>query len=347
VFIDNLGKTIPSASIVRMHNSDTNKRWAAIVANGYESANNQAVLFIIDIETGSLIKAINTGAGSEDQPNGLSTPIAVDSDNDSIVDRIYAGDLLGHLWVFDVSDSHPDSWSVSLLFSANQPITAAPQVGRHPDEGLMVYFGTGKYFDVGDNFFDASVSNTYYGLQDKGATVASSTLVQQIIKQQSAADGTDYNVRITTKNHIDYSSHHGWYMTLPDAGERVISQALLRQGRLIFTTMTPPGNICEWGGTSWLMEFDAVEGRRLDEIPLDINKDKAFTEADNVSYENKSTIISGVQDVNLGVVFSTPAVISHDTQTEGKYLTGTGGSIGMFKESASTFSGRLSWRKIR
>ena len=111
--------------------------------------------------------------------------------------------------------------------------------------------------------------------------------------------------------------------------------------------MTPPGNVCAWGGSSWLMEFDAVEGKRLAEIPIDINNDKKFTDADNVLYQGNRTILSGVQDTALGVVFSTPSVINHNTRTEGKYLTGTGGGVGMIRESASEVSGRISWRKVR
>lgn len=33
-----------------------------------------------------------------------------------------------------------------------KPITAKPQVERNPAGGLMVYFGTGKYTNLGDNF---------------------------------------------------------------------------------------------------------------------------------------------------------------------------------------------------
>ena len=358
VFSNHLGNSLPSLSISRMQNTDANKRWAAVVGNGYESKNHQAVLFIINIETGELIKAINTGEGTEANPNGLSTPVAVDSNGDRIVDRIYAGDLLGNLWAFDVSDADSTKWGYRKLFSADyngerQIITAPPQVGRNPAGGLMVYFGTGKYFDVGDNLFEgeAPAVNTFYGIQDIGSTVTKSALVQQSILFEGSVGTKGFNGRVTSNNPVDYASKKGWYMNLlqPDGtaqGERVISQALLRGGRLIFTTMTPPQNDCVWGGKSWLMEFNAVDGRRLGVVPFDTNDDKTFTVEDNITYEDKSTIISGIQDPDLGVVFSTPAVISHTSRTEGKYLTGTAGNIGMFRESASRFSGRMSWRQL-
>ncbi len=362
-FINHMGNSLPSASVARLHNSDASKRWAAIVGNGYESKNHQAVLFIIDVETGALIKSINTGVGTPERPNGLSTPIAIDSNNDRIVDRIYAGDLWGNMWAFNVAGNDPTHWNIAYsapLFTAStstntQLITAPPQVGRNPSGGLMVYFGTGKYFDVDDNMFEGTTPavNTYYGIHDNGAPVNKSSLLQQTILQEGAAGNTGFNARVTSNHKVNFGTHHGWFMDLVSPsgqrkrGERVISQALLRQGRLIFTTMTPPQNDCVWGGKSWLMEFDAVNGSRLNVIPFDTNNDKKFTGEDNVDYEGNATIMSGIQDPDLGVVFSTPAVITHDSRTEGKYLTGTAGKVGMFRESASRFSGRMSWRQLR
>ena len=102
-----LGYTYSRPAIVRMHNG----RWAAIFGNGYNnteadgnaSATGNAVLFIVDIEGGSLIKKIDTTVGTaadpsgNNRPNGLATPAPVDVDGDRIVDYIYAGDLFGNM----------------------------------------------------------------------------------------------------------------------------------------------------------------------------------------------------------------------------------------------------------
>ena len=105
-----------SLVIVKMANG----KWTAIVANGYGSNSHQAVLFIIDIETGKLIKSINTGFGSLLQKNGLSSPTAVDSNGDFITDVIYAGDLQGNLWAFDVSSQNSSEWDNK--FGTQQPL---------------------------------------------------------------------------------------------------------------------------------------------------------------------------------------------------------------------------------
>lgn len=364
VYEMNMGYSQPTPSVVKMKNG----KWAAIVGNGYGSSQQRAMLFIIDIETGHLIKSIDTKYGSSVLHNGLSSPTPVDSDGDFITDTIYAGDLQGNLWAFDVSSSNKDDWGVKYGSSAApkplfracedvdcvqpQAITAPPQVGRNPNAGLMVYFGTGKYFDLSDNQLSGTPGiDTVYGIQDKGAVVSGRTkLVEQEILAEIAVS-SDLVSRVTSTNPVDYSSQKGWYMDLispPNSknGERVIAQPLLREGRLVFITMIP-SEVCEWGGQSWLMELDALNGRRLTVVPLDVNNDKQFTAEDNVTFNEESTIISGLQKKSLGAVFEFPTIISHSTSSEGKYVAGTNNTMGMFRESSSRFSGRMSWRRIK
>lgn len=368
-YADDMGLSIPEPAIVRMKNG----KWAAIVGNGYESANHKAVLFIIDVETGELIKSIDTGFGAYDNKNGMSSPTPVDSDGDLIADVIYAGDLQGNLWAFDVSSEDPDNWAGSHgaitqtgvlepLFRAcvddscllPKRITAKPQVGRNPSGGLMVYFGTGKYTDVGDNFDpdQSGIIDSFYGLHDNGQLISDSNLVEQEILAEVDVKA-DLRARVTSENSVAYPTKQGWYMNLltppddADDGEQVISQALLRDGRLIFVTMTPSATECAWNGSSWLMELNALDGSRLSVIPLDLNEDKVFTSADNVTYEEENTIISGVQQLSLGMLFESPAIISHDTRVEGKYLSGSSGEIGMLRESNTQLSGRMSWTKLK
>lgn len=368
-YADDMGLSIPEPVVVKMQNG----QWAAIVANGYDSADHKAVLFIINIETGVLIKSIDTGFGAYDKRNGLSSPTPVDSDGDYITDVIYAGDLQGNLWAFDVSSDDPKKWGgsygVNTVSGALEPlfracvddsclvpksITAKPQVGRNPAGGLMVYFGTGKYTDVGDNFNpdQSSVIDSFYGLHDNGQLISIDNLVEQKILEEVAVDA-DMNARVTSTSDVTYPTKQGWYMNLltppnnADDGEQVISQALLRDGRLIFVTMIPSAIECTWDGDSWLMELNALDGSRLSIIPIDLNEDRAFTSADNVLYKEENTIISGIQQLSLGMIFESPAIIAHDTRTEGKYLTGTSGDIGMLRESNSQFSGRMSWTKLK
>jgi type IV pilus assembly protein PilY1 len=174
---DDLGFTYARPSIVDSYDDDLNASgtgWIVITGNGYNSVNGHAVLLILDPINGQVLKRIDTGVGA---CNGLSTPVVIDVNYDNKVDYVYAGDLEGNLWKFDLTSADHNNWTVAYkdgsgnpqpLFQApDQPITTKPDVMRHPQRhGYMVVFGTGKYLEVSD-FVDTSV-NTIYGIWDYG-----------------------------------------------------------------------------------------------------------------------------------------------------------------------------------
>jgi len=372
-----LGYTYSEPTIVRM----ANDKWAAIIGNGYNSDAHKAVLFVIDIEDGSVIRKIDTGVGSSSTPNGLSTPVPVDSDGDRIVDTIYAGDLLGNLWKFDVTSSNDTQWDLAYksggtplpLFVAKdasavtQPITAKPQVGKHPDGGVMVYFGTGKYFESTDNIVGVSPQvQNFYGVRDNVDTgnstpVSLSNLVEQTIDYETTASG--YDLRVTSNNTVDYNkispavSDIGWYMKLKSPvyggqGERAVSAPVIRNDRIVFTTLLPSTDPCSYGGSGWLMELDAVSGGRLALTPFDINGDGLFTADDLVPIT--ITVAGVTQTVYMPVsgkkskvgIIKTPSVVKAG-EKEYKYTSGSSGNLETTTESGGAGTGRQSWRQER
>jgi type IV pilus assembly protein PilY1 len=371
-FANNLGYTLPQTAIVKMHDGS----WAAIVANGYDSVNNLAVLYIIDVQTGRIIAAIDTKAGSSATPNGLSSPIPVDTNNDRVVDSIYAGDLLGNMWKFDVSSSNTSQWKVAYgsaaapapLFIActntnacdttRQPITAKPQVGKvgtGQSAGIMVYFGTGKYFEVTDNDVTNAQTQTFYGIWDNDAAVAKSGLQAQTVTQVVTASG--YSLRASSNNTVNYPSQKGWYMNLPSTGERAVSAPLIRNGRIIFTTLIPipptGTEICGAGSeaTSWLMELDALTGSRLPDTaggaPWDVTGDGMINADDLIALADSTHVApSGVQlDGGAG----TPAVVSDGNREDKIFSISKNAGLQSIKEqgSSSSSGGRESWRQLQ
>jgi type IV pilus assembly protein PilY1 len=378
-----MGHIMGQPSIVRLNNGE----WAAIFGNGYDSAAKKAVLYIVNIRTGALIKKIETKNGSTGHPNGLSTPIAVDSDGDRIADTVYAGDLQGHLWKFDISDASSSNWDIPFgtssapesLFRAcnedpcankDQPITAKPQVGDHPDGGLMVYFGTGKFFETGDNVIGASTqTQTYYAIRDNHSETDVSTLISgrdklqaQTIEQELTHNGHDY--RLTTDETVDYddevSPQYGWYLDLlPPAtttsiGERVISGSILMNGRIIFVTFIPNPDPCATSGNgsvSWLMEMDALSGGPLAVSPFDINGDENFDERDklfdtdedgDVDDDDEKRVSPGRKiDGGTGQV---PVIIeTTDDDRDTKYSSNKSGGFTVIDELAGRKRGRQTW----
>ncbi len=380
-FANNLGYTLPQASIVKMHDGS----WAAIVANGYGSVNNLAVLYIINVQTGNIIAAIDTKAGGATAENGLSTPIAVDTNDDRIVDSIYAGDLLGNMWKFDVSSATPSAWKVAYgnattpapLFVAcsnpsacdttRQPITAKPQVGgvgTIQSTGAMVYFGTGKYFETIDNNVVGAQTQSFYGIWDNNATVAKSDLQVQSLTEELIVNG--FNLGSSTNNNGFYTTKKGWYLDLikPSAttsdGERVVSAPLLRNGRIIFNTLVPipPDGTAVCGaaseGTSWLMELDALTGGRLPDTvggaPWDITGDGMIDANDLALFGSGSNKVAPSRKQSKVGSTGTPGVVESG-KLEYKYTSGSKeAEIEVTTESRppSTAAGsRQSWRQLQ
>ncbi len=184
---NDMGYTYSQPTIARMQNG----QWAAIFGNGYNSVNENAILYIVNVVDGSLIRRIPlTSAASGTASNGLSTPAVLDKDGDYIADYIYAGDLQGNMWKIDVTGSTASTWgsyyqksgNPAPLFKAKdgsnvtQPITERPEVSDHPDgqSGFMIYFGTGRYLADGDKTPVASPIQSFYGIWDSGGTITGS-----------------------------------------------------------------------------------------------------------------------------------------------------------------------------
>ncbi|MGC3985143.1 MAG: PilC/PilY family type IV pilus protein [Pseudorhodoferax sp.] len=179
-------------------------RWAAIMGNGYNSTNERPVLLIQYLdgsrELFKIVAKSATGTG-----NGLSAPRLVDLDGNGTPDLVYAGDLLGNLWKFDISSATATEWNVAFsgaalgasttstrIFngtplyqavytsggSSVQPITAPPLVRANARgaTGLMVAFGTGRNVTEGDRT-DTSVQSIYSVLDNTRYKLVSGKVV--------------------------------------------------------------------------------------------------------------------------------------------------------------------------
>ncbi|CAK0737796.1 type IV pilus assembly protein PilY1 [Gammaproteobacteria bacterium] len=348
--------------------------WAVVFGNGYQSTNYHAVLYVVNLQTGALIKKIDTGVGSSTSQNGLVGPVIL-ADNQRTMKYAYAGDLLGNLWKFDLSNASAANWTVAFkngttpkpLFQAHyistnpvtdvvQPISSPPEIGLHPNGGYIVVFGTGKYFETGDN--TSTAVQSLYGIWDKddGTTACAaladacvfptnrSTLQVQTILTEPSSNGSTW--RVISSNAIDWSTQRGWYVDLlqpPSAtaqGERVINVPILNNGRAIFTTLVPSSNACSGGGSSWIMEVDMLSGGRISTSVFDVNQDSQFDNSDFVN----NTPVSGVQS-SVGII-NTPSIISAG-QVEYKFAGGSTGNIMSVKEVGDLTAGRQSWRQFR
>jgi type IV pilus assembly protein PilY1 len=180
-----------------------NNKFGIIIGNGYKSLSGKSALFILFVDgpsltsgwTGQYIKIIaDSGTG-----NGLMTPTWIDRNNDGTADVVYAGDLKGNLWKFDISSTNTSDWKIAYtttsggstvnrpLFTAQYsnttngvttistlPITTAPEYVYPAFDGLIINFGTGNSFETGD-FPKTGVTQRFFGVWDRPSFASVST----------------------------------------------------------------------------------------------------------------------------------------------------------------------------
>lgn len=179
----NMGQIAGSPLVRRLHDGG----WGVIWGNGVNSATGRAGIFILHVSSSGAkdVQYIDAGAGPS---NGIVEVTAADLDGDHITDFIYAGDVLGNLWRFDLSDPSSTVWSTAVkkLFTtaSGQPITTAPVVSEVPAvtggtglPKLIVAFGTGQKLAITGASAEVYATGTQslYGVWDASMSTWNAT----------------------------------------------------------------------------------------------------------------------------------------------------------------------------
>jgi type IV pilus assembly protein PilY1 len=245
--------------------------WVVAFTSGYNNADGQGHLFVVDAISGALLKDISTGVGSAGSPSGLGKLNAwLDVDSDNTAQRFYAGDLKGNVWRFDidgVTEPKNSAFKVAQLIKdgVEQPITTRLELAEVEANGgkhVVVYAGTGRYLGAGD------VSNTavqsIYAIKDAlsatslGNVRSGGTLVPQTVVESGSMR------KIDPPAAVNWATQNGWYIDLISPRERVNVDM-----QLAFNKLTVAGNIPGDGatdctpagrGTAWIYQLDVVTG---------------------------------------------------------------------------------------
>ena len=251
--VKDLGHTHSPAQLVMTNAvSGGDNIWAAIFGNGYNSTAGIAKLFVLSLDGGldgswsaSDFDKLDTGEGVRavpdslaGLPNGLGVPAVIDTDLNGTADLVYAGDLFGNIYRFDISDSDKNNWTTTRLFQATytaagvttrQPITVQPYVRKHPtQEGFIVIVTTGSFITEDDAV--STDIQSVYGIWDRGSgalnppTAQSDSkslrLVQQTLTNTYDESAVSFNrLRSVSDNAVVYQADdaagnpgtYGWY----------------------------------------------------------------------------------------------------------------------------------------
>ncbi len=327
---NDLGYTFGTPFVTRL----ANRRWAALVPAAYNAdeadgsvGTLQAVLFVLDMENGALLRKFVLPAGTQ----GLTSIIAGDyrpvcasgaahicpaqgqSGIKDVTDVAFAGDLSGDMWRFNFDSVTPAAWSVEKFFdgTTTQPITASPNLAFARDGRVVVLIGTGKYLEATDATTTIPIQ-TFYGLFDQGPGAAGYPITRaQLLRQTLSGPAA---ARTLTTLPLDATTHRGWYFDFLAPGERHITIPTVRRsaGQFIFTTLVPQSNDpCLPNLTSFLIFGDVSnggitgsgdnQGDENIEASFDVNGDGRIDESDDsrVVAKQLSSFLAGVTPVTL------------------------------------------------
>jgi type IV pilus assembly protein PilY1 len=293
---------------------------AVILSNGYQNkwvsgaltqVANESVLYILNADTGALLKKIAV-------PNstGLSSPAGLDFGQDGVLDYVYAGDVDGKLWRFDLTSDDAVNFKVltTPIFDAGtgHPIVMRPGImpaNKASDGtslGNVILFGTGQLLTNDDR--SDTTTQTLYGVLDKMASSPITVTLSDLQQQAFATPNISLtNMRVGTYRKIstadaaakafDLASAAnwaaatpklGWYLNLPDSSERLVTSPMVFDDKVLFGTGVPVSTEkCLPGGKGWIVGLNPMSGS----VTRKANKasGKAFSFID-INGDGKSTL---------------------------------------------------------
>jgi type IV pilus assembly protein PilY1 len=244
--------------------------WVLIFASGYNNSDGKGWFFIVNPRNGALLEKISTGAGSTSAQAGMAHVQSYIVDRtDGTADAVYAGDLLGNLWRWDLratTGDYPAPVKLAELTNATgqaQSVTSRPLVVVHPATNRRyVTVGTGRLLDNSD--ITSSVAQSFYAVIDGTANTFATTgpagAAFPVVRTQ-LVEHTDLTNRVV----VDTATKGGWWVNLGVAaagnGWRVITEPSAFYGVVTFVAMLPNTSACNPSGISRVFSVDVDSGQ--------------------------------------------------------------------------------------
>jgi type IV pilus assembly protein PilY1 len=264
-------------------NSSDPDKFVLIFGGGYDTKQESQTystdtvgnrIYMVDAKSGALLWSAGGAGGATDPDlkltdsgkemnNSIPGRITViDTNSDGLADRLYAGDMGGRIWRFDITNGNDRSTLVAggilakLGAGGISPTPAATENRRFynaPDVALIQLRGFDPFYNIaiGSGYrghpLDATTHERFYSIRDK-APFASLT------KDQYAAitpitDGSTNLIDITTnpttiavpadKDGWKISMNRGFLGPAVWQGEKVLSESTTVANNILFTTFEP------------------------------------------------------------------------------------------------------------
>jgi type IV pilus assembly protein PilY1 len=238
---------------------------------------------------------------------------ALDTDGDQFADRLYAGDMGGRLWRFDIWNGSARAQLVTggvlAALGAGDVPEASIAVTRRfynaPDVALIQRRGADPYYNIaiGSGYrghpLHAETRDRFYAIRDKNPF--GRLTQQQYDEATSLTDASLVDLTPDTNPAPVSTSAAGWRLDLRRSGawrgEKVLADATTIDGTILFTSYEPQspadGDPClPAAGINRAYALRVDTGRPA----VDFNED-GIVDADDLAIELKQTGIAG--EVNI------------------------------------------------
>lgn len=245
---------------IKANSSDTTGKDVLLFAGGYDTNQDNADpgtgdskgRAIYAIEPGSSSCTLNTNIKFHANNYSNLTYCIIDfnsfdSNDDGFEDTIYAGSLGGDLFVFSDRDGD-GTWEGRRLFSAGndggtsglRKFMKAPGVVRMTYTYDFVYIGSGNREDPTSE----TVTDGFYAIKNTWPTTWSDSTNTLTVDNLEPVHTDIFNSASTTADQIAekeqlLDTKAGWWFSLPNLGEKVVSSPIVFDKAVWFTTFTP------------------------------------------------------------------------------------------------------------
>jgi type IV pilus assembly protein PilY1 len=317
-----LGETWSAPVVTRVDvkgASQNSQKLVLIFGGGYDSAQEGNLqvddatgnrIFMVDAKTGDLLwygtRTDDTAGTSAQQ--GLRTEFAkmtnsfparltvIDTNGDLFADRIYAGDMGGRVWRFDIFNNNaPGSLVTGGVFAelgqgqvvspATPKIEDTRRFYNAPDVALVQRRGADPYYNIaiGSGYrghpLKTETVDRFYSLRDKQPFTKFSQ--SQYDDLDPLTDGSLVDITSDPQGSTVTADSNGWKYVFKDRkGEKVLAESTTASDVILVPTYQPDTSqqavSCRPHSNSRVYAFRVDDGSPV----LDLNKDKEITNAD-------------------------------------------------------------------
>jgi len=243
-----------------------------------------AGIHILDLKTGTRVWRAGVDAGAEltldvtgrEMNRAIPNEVRViDLNGDGLADRMYASDIAGQIWRFDITNGSTASSLMTggIVARVGAEGLATPTAAdtrrfyNAPDASLFLDKIQNRRFiaiSIGTGYrahpFDLSAADRFYSFRDADVF---KKLTQGEYNTYDIADDSDFIEVSGTKKAVITSSDRGWKFTLP-TNQKILADSITFNNEIFFVAFSPDSAgaaTCSVGqGSNFLYRVNVVNG---------------------------------------------------------------------------------------